>query len=190
MEAIALLANRSSSSRLIEPGPNTQALEQIIRCALRVPDHGRLRPWRFLVIEGEGRNRLGELFVDALRLRNPDASPDVIEKSRTAPLRAPLLIAVIGRLQQHAKVPVIEQHLSAGCAAHTLVLAAQALNFGAIWRTGDNCYDTFIKRGLGLGEEELIVGYIYIGTPMLPARAQPELEPAEFMQTWQGNPVS
>lgn len=184
MEAIALLANRSSSSRLIEPGPNAATLEQIIRCALRVPDHGRLQPWRFLVIQGESRNRLGELFVDALRQRNPAANADAIEKSRSAPLRAPLVIAVIGRLQQNAKVPAIEQHLSAGCAAHTLVLAAQALNFGAIWRTGENCYDSFIQQKLGLSADELIVGYIYIGTPMLPAKAQPELDPAEFMQFW------
>src|SRR5690606_41895855 len=98
MEALELLANRNSASRVGEPGPDRATLEELIGLALRVPDHGRLHPWRFLVIEGESRVRLGELFVTALRRRKPEATGAEIDKSRDAPLRAPVVVAVIASL--------------------------------------------------------------------------------------------
>jgi len=183
MDALALLTHRSSTSRLSEPGPDSAALTQMISCALRAPDHAYLRPWRFLVIEAESRQRLGDLFADALTQRKPTATPEEIEKNRNAPLRAPVVIAVIGHIH-NAKVPAIEQTLSAGCGAFALVLAAQALGFGAVWRTGDNAYDERIKQGLGLSTNESVIGYIYIGTPTGPAKPLPELNPNDFVQRW------
>lgn len=185
MDAMTLLNNRNSEPKLSKPGPDRDALEQILAAASRAPDHGRLRPWRFLIIEGKARYRLGELFAAALRSRRPDASPEEIKKNEEAPLRAPLIVAVIARLQDHPKVPKNEQLLSAGCAAHGILLAAQALGFGAIWRTGDNSYDPNVKAGLGLSESEEIIGYMYMGSPLGVPKPLPEINVDEFLQVWE-----
>lgn len=185
MDALALLANRNSASRVGEPGPDRAAIETMVSYALRAPDHGRLHPWRFLVIEGESRQRLGDLFAAGLRRRKPDAGNEELDKMRDAPLRAPVVITVIARVQaDHPKVPAIEQTLSAGAAAHTLLLAAQALGFGAIWRTGDNAYDPFIQQGLGLQAGEHVVGYVYVGSVTTPAKPLPTLKPEDFIERW------
>lgn len=183
MDALTLLQQRNSMPKLTEPGPGALDLEQMLRAAMRAPDHGHLQPWRFIAIEGAGRQRLGALFAEALRRRKPDASPEEIQKNENAPQRAPLVIAVIARLRDH-KVPRIEQLLSAGCAAHGIVLAAQALGYGAIWRTGDNSYDATVKAGLGLNADEEIVGYIYVGTSAASAKPLSEPPLAEFLSHW------
>lgn len=184
MEALELLAHRNSASRVGDPGPDRATIEKLIGYALRVPDHGRLHPWRFLVIESESRARLGDLFVAALRRRKPETTNEEIDKTRDAPLRAPVVIAVIACLRDSPKVPAIEQTLSAGCCAHTLLLAAQAMGYGAIWRTGDNCYDPFIQQELGLAGNEQIVGYIYLGTPLAPPKSPPPLKPDDYIAYW------
>lgn len=184
MDAMTLLNHRNSEPKLSKPGPDREALLQILGAAARAPDHGRLRPWRFLLIEGKARYRLGELFVSALRARKSDVSPEEIKKTEEAPLRAPIVIAVIAHLQEHPKVPKIEQLLSAGCAAHGILLAAQALGFGAIWRTGDNCYDANVKSGLGLNTEEEIVGYMYVGSALGVPKPQPDIRIEDFLQVW------
>lgn len=186
MEALTLLNRRNSAPKLVEPAPGPEALEKIFQAALRAPDHGRLHPWRFLLIEGEDRNRLGDLFAQALRQRKPDATEEEIKKNRESPLRAPLVVPVIARLQDNPKVPKVEQLLSAGCAAHGILLAAQALGFGAIWRTGDNSYDANVKAGLGLQDGEEIVGYVYLGTPTGPAKPLPELRVGDYVSHWHG----
>jgi nitroreductase len=156
----------------------------MVSYALRVPDHGRLHPWRFLIIDGDSRQRLGDLFANGLRRRKPDASAEEVDKAREAPQRAPTIITVIATIKEHPKVPAAEQTLSAGCAAHALLLAAQAMGFGAIWRTGDNSYDPFIHQGLGLMSNEHIVGYVYVGTPLAQAKPLPALDPLDFIQRW------
>lgn len=185
MDAMTLLNQRNSEPKLSKPGPDRETLRQILAAAARAPDHGRLHPWRFLLIEGKARYRLGELFASALRARKPDASPDEIKKNEEAPLRAPIVISVIAHLNDQAKVPKIEQLLSAGCAAHGILLAAQALGFGAIWRTGDNCYDANVKAGLGLSESEEIVGYIYLGSPLGVPKPLTQINVDDFLQTWE-----
>lgn len=184
MDALTLLTQRNSEPKLTLPGPDREPLQKIIQAGLRAPDHGRLHPWRFLIIETKGRYRLGELFVEALKLRKPQASEEEIKKNAEAPLRAPLIIAVIARQIDNPKVPKIEQLLSAGCAAHGILLAAQALGFGAIWRTGDNSYDAHVNAGLGLTDDELLVGYIYIGTPVGVAKPLATIAVDEFVKTW------
>ncbi len=185
MDAMTLLNHRNSEPKLSKPGPDREALLQILGAAARAPDHGRLRPWRFLLIEGKARYRLGELFVSALRARKPDATPEEIKKNEEAPQRAPIVITVIARLDHNPKVPQIEQMLSAGCAAHGILLAAQALGFGAIWRTGDNCYDPHVKAGLGLSENEEIIGYIYVGSPLGAPKPLPDIRVEDLLQTWE-----
>ncbi len=186
MDALDALINRVSVARLGEPAPTPEQRELLLRAALRAPDHGQLRPWRFLSVEGEARRRLGELFARVQALRNPQAGPELLDKARAMPLRAPLLLVVIARLQAHAKVPESEQLLAAGCAAHGILLAAHAQGLGAIWRTGELSHDAEVRAGLGLGDDERIVGFLYLGTPLGERRTPPVLEPAAFLSVWDG----
>lgn|SRR5690606_37718673 len=188
MDALDLLLNRVSVTRLFEPAPDEAQLDLLFRAALRAPDHGQLRPWRFLVIQGAARERLGELFVDSLKLSDPGCSEEALQKARKMPLRAPMLVVAIARLQPHPKVPESEQVLAAGCAAHGLLLAAHAQGLGAVWRTGAFCYDEHVAKGLGLTETERLLGFIYLGTPEEGRlRTPPELEPRHFASQWDGN---
>ena len=184
MEALDALLNRVSLARLQEPAPDAAQRELLFRTALRAPDHGYLRPWRFLTVEGTARDKLGELFVSALLSKDPEASEQAIAKARAMPLRAPLLVVVIATLQPGHKVPEVEQLLSAGCAAHGILLAAHAQGLGAIWRTGEMSYDRQVAVGLGLGEQERIVGFLYLGHVAGERRNPQELEPADFVKAW------
>ena len=186
MDALDLLLNRVSVTRLVEPAPSAEQLQLMFRAALRAPDHGQLRPWRFLTIEGQARDRLGELFAEALRLRQPDASEEVLQKPRKMPLRAPMLVAVIARPVSHPKVPEVEQLLAVSCAAHGLLLAAHAQGLGAVWRTGEFAYDRHVAEGLGLTAGEQLLGFIYLGTPEGGLRIPPALEPKDFVEQWSG----
>lgn len=186
MQALDALLNRVSVARLGEPAPTASQRELMLRAALRAPDHGQLRPWRFIEIEGAGLAALGELFAQALALREPDAAPAALEKARGMPLRAPLLWLVVARPQAHPKVPREEQLQSAACAAHGILLAAHAQGVGAIWRTGEMAGDPHVARGLGLAEEERILGFLYLGTPIGPLRVPQVLEPEAFITRWQG----
>ncbi|NRH41298.1 nitroreductase family protein [Pseudomonas sp. MS15a(2019)] len=170
MDALEALCNRASVGRLTEPGPTPEQLEVLLRAADRAPDHKLLRPWRLILVAGEGRTALGRLYADALRRREPDADTAAVEKARRMPLRAPLVIAVVAVPQAHLKVPVQEQIITAGCVAHGLVNAAFALGLGAVWRSGEFSYDPWVLQGLGLTEDEQLVGYIYLGTPEVAPR--------------------
>ncbi|MCO4205467.1 NAD(P)H nitroreductase [Aeromonas taiwanensis] len=180
MDALTLLLNRHSCGRLTEPAPSGEALDNILKAGLRAPDHGTLTPWQFILFEGEGRERLGTLLANAARARGEDE--DSVEKSRTAPLRAPLVIAVATRYQAHPKVPKLEQELSAGCALMAMQMAAQAQGFNGIWRSGWFIFDAGINAGLGLAPEDQLVGFLYLGTPMLEARKLRELPMADFVR--------
>ena len=185
MDALDALINRVSIPLLEAPGPTGEQLDLMFRAALRVPDHGGIHPWRFLVIEGEGLDRLGELFLASAKARDPELSPERGEKLLKAPRRAPTVVVVIAVTREHPKVPPIEQLISAGCAANNLVLAAHAQGVGAMWRTGDPAYDPQVLQGLGLAEHESLVGYIYLGTPSR-QRATPALASSDFVSRWDG----
>lgn len=182
LKALALIQKRNSASKLKAPGPGRAELVEIFKSALRAPDHGRLGPWRFIVIEGDDREELGRLFADALRVADPEASIEKCQGEAARPLRAPLIITVVARVDANAKVPAIEQLLSAGCAAQNILLSAEALGYAAIWRTGDMAYDKRVHRGLGLQENEAIVAFIYIGTRDGEAKALPEYAWDEFVR--------
>jgi len=185
MNALELLHNRVSENQLGEPAPDGAQREALFRAALRVPDHGWLRPWRFLCIEGARRQRLGELFAAALLQKNPATELPALERARALPLRAPFIVTVVARLHSSRK-PEMEQLLSAGCAAHAIVLAAHAQGLGAIWRTGDMAFDTHVMQGLGLDDKERIVGFIYLGTIMGERRSPPVMNVADFVRDWTG----
>ncbi|HEY6517295.1 MAG TPA: nitroreductase [Steroidobacteraceae bacterium] len=164
MQAIDALLERRSAKTLSDPAPDDGALELLLECAARAPDHGRLRPWRFIVIRGAARERLGELMADQLRRKVPDASAETLQRERQKALRAPLIIVVAAVCKAEAKVPAIEQVLAAGAAAQNIMLAAPALGFGAMWKTGDAAYDDTVKAALGLAAADAIVGFLYLGT--------------------------
>ena len=164
MQAIDALLERRSAKTLVDPAPDDGALELLLECASRAPDHGRLRPWRFIVIRGTARERLGELMADQLRRKQPAASAEALQRERQKALRAPLIIVVAAVCNTAARIPPIEQILAAGAAAQNMMLAAPALGFGAMWKTGDAAYDDTVKVALGLEAKDAIVGFIYLGS--------------------------
>ncbi|HKE47502.1 MAG TPA: nitroreductase [Rhodanobacteraceae bacterium] len=167
------------SRQLGEPGPDAAQLRELLAAAIRVPDHGKLVPWRLLVIRGEARARLGAALA-AMHLRHePDAPPTVIDKDRDRFNFAPLIVAVIARIEEnHPKIPAQEQLLSAGLVAYNLLLGAQGLGFGAQWLTGWSAYDREAAALLGLAGDERVVAYVHIGTAREPApeRTRPVLD--------------
>jgi len=166
----ALDARRSVPSRLLgAPGPDAGQLQRLLTSASRVPDHGKLVPWRFLLISGDTRLRLGELLAARSRERDPQASAAAIEKDRQRFSFAPVIVTVVARLTPGHKVPEQEQLLAAGSVCFALLQAAQALGFGAQWLTGWAAYDPVIGARLGLAANERVVGFIHIGTAAEPA---------------------
>ncbi|TWC16138.1 MULTISPECIES: NAD(P)H nitroreductase [unclassified Pseudomonas] len=186
MQALDALLNRVSVPRLVEPAPTPEQREIMFAAAMRAPDHGQLRPWRFLTVEGQARYRMGELLADAARFNDPLVSEAVVEKALNGPLRAPLVVVVIARLQDHFKVPKSEQLLAAGCAAHGILLAAYAQGVGGVWRTGELAYSPHVAKGLGLDVGEEVIGFLYLGTPQKEARTAPKEDTAEFVSEWTG----
>ncbi len=163
MQAIDALLRRYSGRALSEPAPDDAALELILESATRAPDHGRLRPWRFIVIGSDARNAFGELLADQLRRAKPGASAESLDRERRKAFRAPMIIVVAAALQE-GKIPEIEQILCAGAAAQNVLHAAFALGFNAVWKTGGAAYDSQVKSALGLAPKDAIVGFLYVGT--------------------------
>jgi nitroreductase len=183
MDALELLHHRVSCPALMEPGPTSEQLQNIYQAALRAPDHGAIRPWRFLTVSGASRERLGELFLKAALTDNPELAPERQEKTRNMPLRAPTLVVVIAAVCDHPKVPPLEQEISAGCAAQNIILAAHAQGLGAMWRTGDMAYHPVVKSGLGVEATETIIGYIYLGSAKK-LRTAPQHEHEAYVTEW------
>lgn len=183
-EVVAFLSGRNSAPRLRDPGPGPEQLEQMLQCAMRSPDHAWLRPWRFVSIRGERRKAFGERLLESLLRSQPDADTAAREKALNAGLRAPLVIAVIAAYREHPKVPRWEQRISAGCAAYSLSLAAEALGFAAVWRTGAYANDAQLLQDLGGGADEEFVGFIYVGSRDGTPKAIPALDSQDFHQVF------
>lgn len=174
-----LLRRRSGSAKTMAgPGPSPEELRTILAAGARVPDHGKLAPWRFILFEGEARARMGELLVKALLANEPDAGDVRQEIERTRFLRAPVVIGVVSRAKEGIPIPVWEQQLSAGACCYNMLLAATAMGYVANWITEWCAYDTRVKAGLGLSENENIAGFIYIGKAAAPLeeRVRPDLD--------------
>lgn len=184
MDALDALHQRVSVAKLTEPAPDNDQRQAIFRAATRAADHKYLQPWRFLVIEGKGRERLGELFCAAARSDNPDLAKSALEALRNKPLRAPMLVVAIASVQEQPKVPMVEQLLSAGAAVQNMLVAAHALGVGAFWRTGPMAYHPKVLEGLGLGPAEQIVAYLYLGAPAKPPPSPREVELERFFKPW------
>jgi nitroreductase len=178
-DALELLKTRRSikPAELTGPGPSAAEIETLLTVASRVPDHGKLVPWRFIIFEGDARLSAGEAIVAAFRTRYPDAKPEHVAAERNRLARAPLVVAVVSRAAPHVKIPEWEQVLSAGASAMSLVLAAHALGYGANWITEWYAYDRGVLDALGLQQNERIAGFVHIGRPAqhVEDRARPSI---------------
>lgn len=183
----ALDARRSVPAlQLGAPGPDPATLQRMLASAVRVPDHGKRVPYRFLRIAGDARLQLGEFLARRSRERDPTASDAQVEKDRLRFSHAPLIITVIAAPTPSPKVPEQEQLMTAGCVCFALLQAAQALGFGAQWLTAWMAFDPAVHAHLGLADHERIAGFIHIGTPRtaVPERERPD--PAALLQDWVG----
>ncbi len=183
-DTIEQLLCRNSAPRLTDPGPDRATREYMFQAALRAPDHAWLQPWRFLTIEGEARDRLGEVFLESLLQEDPGADEAARDKALAAPRRAPLLVVVVCRYTEHPKVPHQEQVISAGCAAHAMMLAAEAQGYAAIWRTGRYAEDPIVTHELGLADNESIVGFLYFGSREGRSKPLPERRLEHYVEAW------
>jgi nitroreductase len=182
LDALELLKTRRSVKpvELVGPAPSAAEVETLLTIASRVPDHGKLVPWRFIVFEGDARLAAGEAIVTAFRIKYPQANAEQVAAERRRLARAPLVIAVVSRASPHVKIPEWEQVLSAGAAAMNLVLAAHALGYGASWMTEWYAYDRGVLAAFGLAANERIAGFVHIGRPPEPPADRPRPPLAEI----------
>ena len=166
MDLLTGIESRTSALKLSAPGPTREHIEQIIRAGTRAPDHGRLRPWRFVVLEGDARARLGDAMADMLKSKFPEAQPAQLDAERGKPMRAPTIIAVAAKIAK-GKIPEIEQVTAVAAAVQNMFLAGHALGYGVMWKTGGAAYNDAVKAMLGLAPEDHIVALLYLGTATL-----------------------
>ncbi|MCW0202509.1 MAG: nitroreductase [Rhodanobacter thiooxydans] len=184
--ALSLLQQRHSvpSRQLGEPAPDEASLRELLEAAIRVPDHGKLVPFRLIRLQGEAKLAFGERLAAIAIRHHPQMSEAKLEKERKRYTYAPLVIAVIARLHADSTVPEIEQKLCAGNVAHNLLLGAYALGYGAQWLTGWAAYDREAAGVLGLAQNEHVVAFVHLGTPQIevPDRERPALD--QLLSTW------
>lgn len=183
-----LLRRRSSSAKAMrEPGPGPEEIQLILQAGARVPDHGKLAPWRFLVFEGTARAEFGALLAATLATREPEAGEIRLEMERTRFLRAPIVIGVISAPKLDKPIPEWEQRLSAAAVCQNMIIAATALGFGAQWVTEWYAYDATVAEKLGLSGAERVAGFLYFGTPSeaLTERERPVLP--SLVQRWRAS---
>lgn len=172
-----LLTRRSGSAKAMkEPGPSKKQLEDILRAGARAPDHGKLFPWRFIVFEGKGRERFGDILAEVMQADGERAKQ--IDEERGRLLRAPLVIGVISSAREQHKIPVWEQELSAGAVCQNILIASTAMGFVGNWLTEWYAYHSIVKENMGLKPGERVAGFIYIGTAKdeLEERPRPEMD--------------
>lgn len=174
-----LLTRRSGSAKAMTgPGPSPDQLEAILTAAARVPDHGKLFPWRFILFEGEARERAGAVLAQSLLESEPQCGEERLQIERGRFLRAPVVVAVVSRVREQIPIPVWEQELSAGAVCQTMLIAAHAMGFVANWLTEWCAFNALVKERFGLKPGERIAGYVYIGHPAAPLeeRVRPDMD--------------
>lgn len=188
MKLIDYLAVRRSipAFQMSEPGPTTDELEQVLTLAVRVPDHGKIAPWRFIVYRGEERGRIGEELLAMAVQKNPDLSEEMVNVERTRFTRAPVVIAVVSTAAPHVKIPEWEQVMSAGAVCLNLLMAANAVGFVSNWLTEWFAYDERAYPLLGIKPGEKVAGFIHIGSTTFPAIERPRPALADVV-TWVGD---
>jgi nitroreductase len=173
MDVFTAIHSRHSVAK-VKPDPlPREVIEKLLSAAVQAPNHYKVRPWQFVVLTGKGRERLGEVMAASFKARFPELPTEALEKERQKPLRAPLVIAVAAEKPAEPKVNEIENICAASAACQNILLAANALGLGAIWRTGDTARDVEIKKFFGFAPDQHLIGFLYIGYP------ENLIEPAE-----------
>ncbi len=180
-----LKTRKSASAKAMGgPGPDALQLRDVLAIAVRVPDHGKLNPWRFIVFEGDARGEVGERFAARFAELHPEYPAENIAFQKGLFLRAPVVVAVVSTAADHAKIPVWEQQMSAAAVCFNLVLAAQAHGFDAQWQSDWVAYDAGAKAAMGLSASENVAGLIYIGTSSVPLEDRPRPDAAALTTRW------
>ena len=183
LAVLEVIESRQTLGKLVAPAPSQAEVEQVIRAALSAPDHRRIRPWQFMQLRDDARNKLGEIFSECLT----ESGIDDVEQHRKVlaqPLRAPLIIIAVVKTQTGVKVPVVEQILSMGAAIQNALLMLNAQGYGSIWRSGTLAESPLLKQKLGLAPQDEIAGFIYIGTPAKQLPPRVPLEVSDFLSNW------
>lgn len=182
MDALDLLLTRSSFSRLVEPAPDAEALDNILKAATRAPDHAHLMPYEFIVCRGKGLDKLTNIFVEAAQQAGRE--PEVIEKAKKMCYRAPMIIITLMKYSEHPKVPRVEQIATTACATQNMQMAAFAQGYNGIWRTGSFAFDNHVRSALKLSEDDEIVGFLYLGTPEIDTPIKRQNDYSERVRYW------
>jgi nitroreductase len=185
-DPLSLLTQRHSvpSRQLGDPAPDKETLHELLTAAIRVPDHGKLAPFRLIKLKGKSKLRFGDTLADIAARKNPEMSDAKKEKERLRYSFAPLVLVLVACIDKHSKVPMIEQQLSAGCVAQNILIGAHATGIGAQWLTGWAAYDADVAALLKLKENEQVIAFIHMGTPQMdvPDRDRPALK--NLLSTW------
>ena len=183
---LALLRTRKSASAkaMAEPGPTAEQLSEILACAVRVPDHGKLAPWRFILWEGEARAQFGDVMKARWQQLHSDHGEQTLGFVRGLFLRAPTVLGVVSAAQEHPKIPVWEQQLSAAAVCMNILYAATAMGIGCQWNTDWVVYDAEIAAAMGLKPHEKLAGLMYFGTPTGPLEERPRPDPSALLTRW------
>ena len=184
METLEAIQTRNSVPLLTDPAPTSEEMSEVYKGALRAPDHARLRPWKFIEVRGDSRDKLAKIFIDTATALNSDLSENEISKLEKAPHRAPMVIILAANIKEHPKVPEIEQIISLGAAAQNILLGIHEIGYSAVWRTGKMAFNPEITKFLGLEENFKIIGYLYVGTSTGKEKPIPELEIQDFLEVW------
>jgi len=163
MDTLEALNTRATAKTYGDTAPSKEHLALVLQAAVRAPDHGRLRPWRFMLVEGNQRRKFGDLLAASALRRVPGLSEGDLQRERDKAMRAPMIIIVACRIVPGTKVPAIEQILAAGSAAQNILLALHALGYAAAWKTGEAAYDTEVKKALGFAADDHLIGFVYTG---------------------------
>ena len=185
--ATLLATRRSAKPRdMVSPGPNADELRRILEAAIRVPDHGKLAPWRFVIVEDGQREAFANLLVDAYRAEKPDAGPLELNPLRQFAEQAPVMVAVISAPVEHPKIPHWEQQLSAGAACMNLLTATHAAGFVGSWLTGWPAYNPRVLASLGGNPPDRIAGFLFLGSPSRALDERPRPTYEAVVSTWKG----
>ncbi len=185
MKLIDSLLERNSARGLIEPFPDSNEMEKIYQAALRAPDHAKLKPARFIQITGQGLNKLSSVFYDFAKNELMIKDESVLQKYKDAPFRAPMIIILVTKHQEHPKVPLIEQKLSTAASAQNILLALESYGYAGIWRTGKFSFNNKLLKYLNLDDNNTILGYLYVGTRDGDKKKISNYSVDEFVSIWE-----
>ncbi|GAN87142.1 nitroreductase [Komagataeibacter intermedius] len=189
MTSLDLLLSRFSTDALMEPAPTGDVLHAILSTAMRAPDHGKLRPWRYVLVRGDARSEVAQRVVASMKRLDPDVDPAKIEKRQSRFSTMPLVIVLGMHLRPEHKIPLIEQELAVGAAAMNILNALHATGFGGVWVSGDVAYDPELAAELGFRAPHRLAGFLFVGTPKPDARGPKRRDVDGYVAEWTGKPV-